>query len=163
MGRLIARAFWSPKRDAAPTEWEDACAYSEGRGLFAVADGASSSYRARDWAMALVDGFLATPPARLDEAAVRAWIDGLAEQWSGLAAPKTRNDAWYVDEVSRRGAFATFLGLKLTRRRTGADWSATAIGDSCLFHLRHNLLLTAFPLTHPSQFTLTPALVPTET
>jgi hypothetical protein len=160
--RIDARAYWSPKRDAPATDWEDACAYSEERGLLAIADGASSSYRARDWANTLVEAFTAAPPNVKDNAATRAWLGKQAATWSGTASSASASTAWYVDEATRRGAFATFLGVELVRRRRSIEWSAVAIGDSCLFHVGRQGLLASFPLDDPAAFDLTPPLVATE-
>jgi hypothetical protein len=159
---IDARAYWSPKRDAPATDWEDACAYSEERGLLAVADGASSSYRARDWANTLVEAFTAAPPNTKDIAATRAWLGKQAATWSGTTSSASTGTAWYADEVTRRGAFATFLGVELIRRRRSIEWSAVALGDSCLFHVGKQGLLAAFPLDDAAKFNLTPPLVATE-
>jgi hypothetical protein len=166
MPQLDARAYWSPKHGATDLDWEDACSYSEARGLLAVADGASSSYRAHDWANTMTEAFLSSPPRRLDTPSVRSWLEQLADNWSEPdttdASPGPSNAAWYVEEVVRRGAFATFLGVMLQRRRAGFAWTAAAVGDTCLFHVRHDQLLAAFPIADPDTFDLTPALVATE-
>lgn len=166
MPRLDARAYWSPKRGATDLDWEDACSYSEARGLLALADGASSSYRAHDWANTMTEAFLTSPPRRLDATSVRIWLEHLADSWSEPnatdASVESPDAAWYVQEVVRRGAFATFLGVMLQRRRSGFAWTAAAVGDTCLFHVRDDQLLAAFPMTDPDAFGLTPPLVATE-
>jgi hypothetical protein len=60
------------------------------------------------------------------------------------------------------GAFATLLGVEL--RDTGAgtesgSWHSFAVGDSCLFQIRDDTLLTSFPLEREDEFTSSPVLI----
>ena len=161
MIRLHARAFWLAKEGNRSEEWEDACAYSEARSLLAVSDGASSSFRARDWASILVAQFLEAPPRGELEKSFEGWVAGCAEQFDAL--PASDGDAWYVEEAASRGAFATFLGLgfRPTDRGDCAEWTALAVGDTCLFQIRDGRRIGAFPLDDPDSFTSTPALLTT--
>jgi hypothetical protein len=162
MGPWRARAFWQQKDGNAIREWEDAGGYSEARGRFAVADGATSSYRARTWADLLVRGFLQAPPSDSTVEAFTIWLEGVR----GAMPPdriSTENDAWYVEEAARRGSFATLVGLEFARpdsqRPTAGAWRALAVGDSCLFHIRSGALMVAFPLSQADAFGMTPPLL----
>jgi hypothetical protein len=148
--------IWSrPKRGHSDTEYEDAVAGRPDLGRFAIADGASESAFAGDWARCLVASFVAPPepdPMSL------AWFDTARECL--LSTLQHRQLPWYLEEQIQQGAFATFLGLDLRPRddRTW-EWHACAVGDCCLFHLRDHDLLQAFPLEHSSEFHQRPELV----
>lgn len=157
--RLRARAFWLPKAGNPVEDWEDACAFSEARSLLSLSDGASSSFRAHEWASTLVQGFLACPPAAPNLPALEAWVGERAVEFEALPSPY--GGAWYVDEAASRGAFATFLGFAMDADSGGAetDWTAMAVGDSCLFQVRAGRCIHAFPLNDPDAFTSTPELL----
>jgi hypothetical protein len=68
---------------------------------------------------------------------------------------------WFEEPGLERGAHATLLGVAFTT--TGHEhgtWSAVALGDSCLFHVRDHALLVAFPVTTSAAFDSAPPLVP---
>jgi hypothetical protein len=157
-----ARAFWHPKDGNAISEWEDAGAFSEARGLFAVADGATSSYRAQAWAYTLVRRFLDAPPSHSTPEAFAAWLEGARNTMPADDA-SSENAAWYVGEAARRGSFATLVGLALARpdarRPRAGSWRALAFGDSCLFQIRAGELLVAFPLREAASFGMAPPLL----
>jgi hypothetical protein len=159
MMSLHARAFWLPKEGNRVDEWEDACAYSESRLALALSDGASSSYRAQDWASTLVDHFLLDPPRASEVDVIEAWVADCARLFESLPAPVV--DAWYVDEMANRGAFATFLGFQLSGAAEAehAEWAAIAVGDTCLFHIRDGRRIQGFPIESPDCFTTTPPLL----
>jgi hypothetical protein len=156
---IHARAFWMPKEGNRFEDWEDACRCSEARSLFALSDGASSSYRAHDWASILVNRFVTSPPKAPSGDGFAAWLASCAEQFDDVDDPEL-SEAWYVGEAASRGAFATLLGLRF---RPGdaevGHWTAVAIGDTCLFHIRAGARIAAFPLDDPAEFNSTPALV----
>src|SRR5262249_9595405 len=63
----------------------------------------------------------------------------------------------YTAEKLRRGSFSSLLGLRFDP--VGARWSALALGDSCLFHIRRRRLVKAFPISSPTTFGNNPVLV----
>jgi hypothetical protein len=156
-----AQAYWYPKDRNAPTEWEDAAAYSVRRQRFAVADGASNAYRARDWARALASGYVEDFPAGFTDSPrpqrttdARRWLVTQAERWQRDSPSPT---AWYEEDAARGGSAAAFLGLQFL----DTDWEAVAIGDCCLFQVRAGKPVVCFPVSEPSRFTRYPDLMPT--
>ncbi len=164
--RVAAKAFWLPKAGSAPDEYEDAFWPT---GLpnveaslvrFAVADGATETSFSGLWAKLLAKaywrGWFKGPDPREHLERLRsAWHQSL----NGKPLP------WYAEEKMRMGAFSSLVGLTLTVP-PGIDqdygkWSAMAIGDSCLFHVRDGTMLTAFPLQHSKQFDSRPLLLST--
>jgi len=145
-----------PKRGNTVQECEDAVAINTASRRFALADGATEGYPSGPWAQMLAnsfvedtDGHLNDWPARLP-AVQRQWDDGL----TGLSLP------WYGQEQLAQGAYATFLGVVLRTNDAGRmTWNAIAVGDTCLFHVRHSKMLCAFPLSHAEQFGTSPRLV----
>jgi len=151
------RAFWLPKDGNTPEQYEDASGGDRQTGRFAVADGASESVFAADWARLLVDQFLAV--VEIEPGGAAAWLGHVWELWPALL--RGRNLPWYAQEKLRiEGANATFLGIWLDDCSQGpCQWHALSVGDTCLFHTRNNELLAAFPLTHSEQFSSGPPLV----
>lgn len=153
------RAFRLTKHGNAPEEYEDAFAANAEAGRFAIADGASESSFAALWARLLVDGFV--KPVKKPDAGSN-WLEPLQKRWAaevdGKALP------WYAEDKRAQGAFATFLGFSFkagtyTDAGAAGDWTAVAIGDSCLFHVRNEALLHAFPVGHAADFGNQPTLI----
>lgn len=142
------------KRGNRPGENEDATAAAPDGLRFAACDGATEGWESGPWAARLAAAFVAGPPEPAD---FPDWLAG-ARDW----APDALEGAqpWYVAEKREQGSFATLLGLELRRSRDGWAWRAVAVGDSCLFHLRGEELVLAFPLESAEAFGYRPALVP---
>lgn len=149
--------LFEPKEGSSVEEWEDSAAYDERRGLCAVADGAGSSYRAARWSSALASSFITTPP-KLDSdlGDFRAWVGQVADGFQ-VDSEQVSDSTWYTSDASRRGSFATFVGVRLS---PGDPMSLTGVhlGDACLFHTRGDQLITA-PITDPDAFDSTPDLL----
>jgi hypothetical protein len=173
MVRFSAQAYSYPKDPSAPAEWEDCAAYSVRTGRFAVADGASAAYRAREWAEQLTRAYITSfpkpaghyppprPPGEQREAEVRNWFAEQVHRWNEATPEPTR---WYTKDAAQdRPSSATFAGLYLISapqsRRDHAFWEACAIGDSCVFHISGGQLRESFPMTAKSQFNKHPDLL----
>jgi hypothetical protein len=150
VGTLRCRSLASPKKGNSADEYEDASAFDRGAGRFAIADGASESVFAKEWAGILCRSYVAES---LDPARVLEWRQQMQKAWS--ASVLTGELPWYLEEKLQEGAFATFLGLTVVE---GA-WRAIAIGDSCLFHTRSDALLAAFPMDRADDFGTRPSLI----
>ena len=160
-----------PRAGNSPEEYEDAFrvaipdhgeAPDAPAALAAVADGASESAFAREWAHALVEGFVSRPPVvrGLSEDSLRAWLAEPRERWRGQV-PWDRLP-WHGEAKARRGAFATLLALAFEAVPGHCPrlcWRALAVGDSCLFIVRDGRLAVSFPLEDPAEFGNAPALV----
>jgi hypothetical protein len=155
---IRSRALSLPKRGHRADECEDAAAAAPERGRFAVADGAAESCHSGLWARLLAEAFVENTERR---PAWGAWLPPLQERWAGSVRqpPGSGPLPWYLDARLRQGAFATFLGLVVE----GDGWSAVAVGDSCLFHVRDGRLLRAFPLSRAAEFNSSPWLVGSRT
>ena len=141
---------------------EDAYAVDAPAGVFALADGASSAWRAGDWAAALAAAWVAKPPARGRDGgrgAFTGWLEGLRE---ALTAEDTADPErpWFTAAAARRGAHAALLGLSL--HALGGKrprWRTLAVGDVCCFHVRDGALLTATPIDAADRFGSHPDLL----
>jgi hypothetical protein len=125
----------------------------------AVGDGATEASFSALWARLLVQDYgegLLTAETLSDRLLVlrERWLDEVSKE----PLP------WYAEEKLRSGAFSSFLGLTIEHdpetRRDGGHWTALAIGDSCLFHVRSDKLLLVYPLDRTAQFDNRPVLVP---
>lgn len=154
--------FSTPKHGNTIEEYEDAYWPKEQSEedlksfSFAVADGASETSYAKEWAALLVEAycrgkFKRRPHTKSLDQIRTAWNS----QFTGLVLP------WYAEEKIRSGAFASLLGLTITESDVlgMGKWTALAVGDSCLFHVREGKLLYSFPLNHSEQFNSRPLLL----
>jgi len=144
-------AFRTPKAGCSHAEYEDATAWSSRKRRFAVADGASASAFARLWAQLLVRAYVA---GNLRAESLEGDLAPTQSEWASHV--DHRPLAWYAQEQARRGAFAALAGLAL---HDDASWSALAVGDCCVFQLRDDALLAAFPLDDASAFDNRPLLL----
>jgi hypothetical protein len=145
-----ATTWWAPKSGHTANEYEDAYAVGPDALRFAVADGASETSFARQWAELLVQGFVHEAP-RTPE--LHDWIAPLQAAWR--EAHEGKATAWYAEAKARDGAFSSLLGLTLD----GERWRALAVGDSCLFLIRAGKLARAFPFERAEQFSNRPVLL----
>lgn len=166
MLRLQIQTFTLPKQGYQPDEYEDAWAHDATATRLALADGASDSFESRLWAQALVQSFIDAPPAPQPEALL-TWLEVPLHVWrQGI---RWEHLPWYAEEKARRGAFATLLGLTFAwPESTAAEadiaevaWQALALGDACLFQVRHETVIVRFPVTQAADFGTTPALLST--
>lgn len=146
------QGFTCSKQGNDPGENEDALAWNLQHGRFAIADGASESIGAKLWAQLLVEEFVRKPLLKPD--LLDAWVERFQPKWADEMAGKEL--PWYAEEKAEKGAFATLLGLVV---KPDGQWHALAVGDSCLFHVRDDALLAAFPIGDPDAFGTHPWLV----
>ncbi|MCE7872986.1 hypothetical protein DYH09_21760 [bacterium CPR1] len=127
-------------------ECEDRYNFDLDHGVFAVADGASSSAFPGRWALCLIDHFLARPTVNISDEwltpARKSFIEGL----------DLKQLPWHALEKLQSGAYSTLLGLMLHEEK--GSFSAVAAGDSVLVWrtddgpcrtLPSNPVLTNFP------------------
>jgi hypothetical protein len=147
--KIQCRTLWLQKHGNEPEDYEDAFAPTGDfsveveRFRCAVADGATESSFAKQWAQLLTDGYLEETE-----------INELKEQFAEEISDKELS--WFAEEKASMGAFAAILGLELNSDGT---WSAEATGDCCLFQTRAKQIISSFPLTQSEQFNNSPKLI----
>ena len=147
-------ASWVPKKGNKTAEYEDAFCLPTRAGAarkcvrFAVADGATEASYSRIWATQLVRAFVrGRIPLPLELAPLRT----IQKHWARMVHRQPL--PWYAEEKARSGAFSSLIGIEFTSESPpGGRWQATAVGDSCLVHIRDNQLIAAFPLNDSSLF-----------
>lgn len=171
-------SFRLPKRGASATECEDAYWVGTVPGEFGgsgmeilrviVADGASESLLAGRWASHLVNAFGTAPENLETRSGFIAAYQRAADEWEAEVAryKQERVDRnapiqWYEEPGLARGAHATLLAVEFRPARDGegARWTATALGDSCVFQVRGGALRRAFPMTSSNDFNTQPPLM----
>jgi hypothetical protein len=148
----------------------------------AVADGATESSLARQWATMVAHEFASTSPAARDAYLFAETALILSARWPTAVESyiMDRENAarplrWYERPGIEKGAFATLLALHVntdsqhakeaeTRVNPGSPrviggWSSAALGDTCLFQVRDGQLHIAFPLSESADFDTSPALL----
>jgi hypothetical protein len=166
---LSITTFHMQKSGNAPEEYEDSYNYSTEKRKIAVADGATESCFSKLWADLLTQSFVGSKKSLfsltdLTEEKAREFLEpilvGAQKEWN--ARIDWKGLSWSVEEKTREGAFATFIGLELDGDE-GKDqyrWRVIAIGDCCLFYLDANSrIIESFPLTSSAQFGNTPAML----
>lgn len=133
-----------------PEENEDSSAEDVALGRFAISDGASSCARSEVWSALLTDAFV-----RGDDPLAPDVLAGLRNTWRETVFDD--NLPWFAQRKLMLGSAATFVGLCID----GDRYVATAVGDSCVFHLRDGELLLAAPLNDWTRFGQFPNLVTT--
>lgn len=147
---LLWRSFLVPKDGHSAAECEDAVAGDPDVGRFAVADGASESFAAGEWARLLVEEFVVVGPSP-------SWLVGPRERWKQAVAGQAMS--WYAEEKLSVGGHATFLGLTTRAAGDRFEWEAVAVGDACLFHVVNGACLASFPVTRAADFNSSPTLI----
>ncbi|WNV89529.1 hypothetical protein [Umezawaea sp. Da 62-37] len=164
------------KDGATPEECEDAAGVvpviesdepTDGAVSVAVSDGASESLLAGPWARLLVESTVEAVRAKpevlhSDSGFARVVLDAV-DDWDGWLAgyiagreAEDRPIKWYEQPGLDRGAYATLLAFHLT---DVGLWHAAALGDSCLFQVRSDRLLRAFPVETAVALGTSPALL----
>ncbi|MGI8686902.1 MAG: hypothetical protein ACR2MO_17735 [Acidimicrobiales bacterium] len=168
--RCVVSSFWLP-RDGSPVEHYEDAYFPRRTGVritprlrLAVADGASESMLSGLWAQTLVRTWCRSSRRRgmadVVASAMSGWDKTIVAYRQGREAEE-RPIEWFEQPGLDRGAHATLLGVELTRPPGGdGRWSAVSLGDSCLFQVRDDQLITAFPLTDAGAFGNAPELVP---
>src|SRR4051812_26494692 len=144
------RSFLVPKDGHAADECEDAVAGDPVVGRFAVADGASESFAAGEWARLLVGAFVGAGPAR-------DWLAGPRSRWQDAVGVGAAS--WYAEEKRTAGGHATFLGLTTRAAGDQVEWEAVAVGDACVLHVAGGACLASFPLGRAGDFNSSPTLI----
>ena len=160
-------AYWTPKQDTDPSDWEDGAAYSCASGWFAVTDGASTGSNSREWAYTLAESFVRETDSRaFQPAGFVEWLTDVRAKFdpNSSAFPSSNVPQWVRQVGAQQGAFATLVGGRIS----GDRLDAIAVGDCCLFHVaveslyeegRPDHLPMSFPLVDPAQFGTSPMLV----
>lgn len=157
------RSFSVSERGNAVEENEDR--YSR-RGkknvLLAVSDGATEASFSGEWADFLVQspwknwllGRAYIEETTVPEELVRDWLEPIRRDFE--ASLNQERLPWYLAAKVRQGAFATFLGFRMSPR---GRWIAVSCGDSCIVRVRGGCIIDSFPFKNSSEFGDQPRLV----
>ncbi len=126
---------------------------------FALADGATVSSFTQLWAKMVASAYAhAHLNSTLD---LGQGVQALSGHWHKQIHRGTL--PWYAQAGAGRGALTTLLGLEIRAGESMGGspniWDTIAVGDTCLFHIRGERLLQAFPLTGASDFGNNPDLI----
>ncbi|MCL4553467.1 MAG: hypothetical protein M1305_08005 [Candidatus Marsarchaeota archaeon] len=165
---IHAASFWLPKSGNSEKEYEDAV-YLQGvsevigrRFKCAIADGSSEGMLSGAWARVVTRRWYRdrTSPTDLDD----VFLGGIYSDWNRWTKYYKRYRyrqnkplKWYEEHGLGRGAFSTLLGFSLLEE--GSRWEAVTVGDSCLFQVRGEQMVSVFPLEHSSDFGNSPLLI----
>ncbi|MFI0163454.1 hypothetical protein [Streptomyces sp. NPDC017095] len=176
----------APKQGSSEDECEDAVAVLPRRShddmllepvTAGVCDGATESALAKDWARLLsraaAESALERPELLAGGSSFEEFASSVVAQWDPWLVRYTqartaegRPLKWYEHTKLAEGAYATLLTVRVDPAPCLQDeaaepawrWRAAALGDSCLFHLRDDRLVQAFPVEAAEEFGTTPDL-----
>jgi len=159
-----SRVFSIAKDPETPKEYEDAFAVDAVRSVAVVADGVASAIFSRQWANVLTEATISDTPNPDDRPAFADWLARQRAQWIGQI--DTSGLAWFQKAKLPMGAFSTLLWVQLlsTDEHQEGTFGAYrlrsyAIGDSCMFHIRHGELLRCFPIENAAQLEADPLVL----
>lgn len=126
--------------------------------LLAVADGASNTLFAGNWAELLCDTAVAPESSGLDEVGLRAGLEQAAvAHQAGVTLGE--EDRWLRRKWEQYGSQSTLLAVNIRKKSaTSALVEAYAVGDSTLIHASETSV-RSFPLTHSDEFGRRPTLI----
>ncbi|MBY0552779.1 MAG: protein phosphatase 2C domain-containing protein [Candidatus Obscuribacterales bacterium] len=151
--RISYQTAWLQKNGCAPDEYEDSFAPENApvepvqQFRCAVADGATETSFSGLWAKILCQSYVTGETS----------LETMQAQW--LSQVSSKNLPWYAEQKLESGAFAALVCLEIRQEDERITWSAKAIGDSCLFHLRDGKLLNSFPIEDWKEFNNSPLLM----
>lgn len=125
---------------------------------FCIADGATEGFGSRYWARLLVKHWTRSERPIITPEQLISWATALGSRFERHW--RRRKLPWFAEEKAQSGAFAAFVGLNFIESQEQLYWQAVAIGDACLVLLRHNTVITSFPLDNPEDFGFRPVLLP---
>lgn len=159
-----SRVFTLAKDAEHPEEFQDAYGLDAARGIAVVADGVASAIFSRQWARILAEATVADPPDPRDPEAFAQWLRTQRRQWSDQI--DTSALAWFQKAKLPLGAFSTLLWVRLepSDRQGPGTFGAyrlrgRAVGDSCLFHVRHGQVLRTFPIQAAAELEADPLVL----
>jgi len=159
-----SRVFKLAKDPEHPEEDQDAYRIDARRGIAAIADGVTSGIFSGRWAEILTEAAVDEPPNPGDKRAFAQWLAARRESWHQKI--DTSDLAWFQRAKLRQGAFSTLLWIELNQIEKTKEQSigscrlrATAVGDSCLFHVRDGRILQNFPIETAAEFESDPVVI----
>ncbi|MHC2115020.1 hypothetical protein ACYPJF_05900 [Stenotrophomonas geniculata] len=138
------------KHVESPGDNEDAYRLAPGEGRIVLADGASESFDARNWAQLLVDRMV-------DEELSAAAVAACAQSYEALHDPEQLS--WSKAAAYQRGSFATLLVVQ--DQPGSSSVRISAVGDSLAVWLDGDGMLASVPYGSSEQFLDKPSLLST--
>ncbi|WP_186032260.1 PP2C family serine/threonine-protein phosphatase [Burkholderia gladioli] len=140
-----------PKVADEPERNEDAVCIDEGRGVFAVADGASESFDSRAWANLLASRFIEHPVVS------REWVNAARQSYDRTWDYNSLG--WSEQMAFDRGSFSTLLGCQWQEHLGNLE--IVSVGDSVAVHVEAAKVVQSHPYTTAAEFDQRPRLLST--
>ncbi len=150
-----------PKSDDTADDCEDRLAYVRdelsGNVRAAVADGATATAFSGEWAELLVRAYCDAPFMQWSD--LLRCCDDAARRWTAVVYGEDR--PWHSLMRAKAGGAAAIAGIEV--RSPDRTWTAAALGDSCIFHVRDDRIRAAVPPYGADDFDNHPSLLSTDT
>ncbi len=157
--KLAVKSFITHKKAESREDCQDAFFQNEKMARYAVADGATRSFCAKEWAELLVEHFCEESIPYPTTHSWQSWLNPIQEKWYMRVARKVRERPLYFlvnPFTSKEPAASTFIGLEFDK--TEASWKAMIVGDSCVFQIG-NCRFKSYLINKSTDFTSYPAFL----
>lgn len=154
--QIVVRNFQIPKKGNTLQECEDAFypdiigTHSENNFSFAIADGSTVGMLSKQWAKILVETYCNYSKDNNLEMDSKVIVKKAQDYWAKWKEEYINNRQtqgnpikWYEENGLETGAFSTLLGFTL---QDNNKWYSIALGDSCLFQIRDDEVVSSFPI-----------------
>lgn len=120
----------------------------------AIADGATSTSFSSLWANLLV-----RCTTKLSISKFKATVKASQKRW--IKEIQKIDLPWHAEEKVKEGSYATLVRFSVYQSQLYSHgfWKAVCVGDSCLFQIRKNKLLSVIPLNSSEEFKKNPTLI----
>ncbi|XMN07714.1 protein phosphatase 2C domain-containing protein [Streptomyces griseobrunneus] len=176
---VAVQASLIPKKGSSEDECEDSFCIDRdlsfgnqrlGPVAVAISDGATESMFAKKWARMITrhaadssrcipDGFTGSGDN------FRHFVRQIMDRWESWVSSYVKQRVasgrplrWYEEAKLASGAFATLLAVHFEEAPEGR-WHAAALGDSCLFQIRGQRVISQFPVQSSADFGVNPDLL----
>jgi hypothetical protein len=123
---------------------------------FALADGATESPLSKQWANYLTNSICSNPQNPDLNVIISEWQKKRRDYLTNAGNPKQ----WWEEIINSSPSFSTLLYLFINNQgEQSGEFTAFAVGDTCLFQIRENKLILKFPIETPNDFGNRPFLI----
>jgi serine/threonine protein phosphatase PrpC len=148
------------KINESPSDSQDNWAYNQRIKRYAIADGVGQSFFPAEWSKLVVEHFCddkdTLSTSLFESNDWKAWLTPIQQQWQAqiqhLVSKTTGSDTAHLRNslAEKDPAATTFVGLQIDAGNN-PNWQALIVGDSCLFHVRDDVL-ESYLIKTPSEF-----------
>jgi len=150
--------FTIPKQNQSASSNQDSLNYDLSRKVFAIADGVTTSPSSGLWSKIIVEHFLEEPfchhfnDEKNSDELFQKWLESSIKVFREKTSTNNTNQ-FIKDMINDKGASTTLIGCRIIKNKNTHQLQIWAIGDSNVFLIRKNRILSSFPIKKLEDFT----------